>query len=76
VVQTERDQQPLNEAVDGRGGARVGDRRPVRERVDAGCIGGQIADSTTPAMPAASAVTIGTERLPEKNARYGGRVVR
>src|SRR6266478_4985311 len=35
VVQTERDQQPLDETVDGRGRARVGDRRPVRERVDA-----------------------------------------
>ena len=47
------------------------------ENVSMPCwMGGQIADSTTPASPAASAVTIGTERLPEKNARYAGRVVR
>ena len=40
------------------------------------CMGGQTADRTTPATPAASAVTIGTERLPEKNARYVGSAVR
>ena len=39
-------------------------------------IGGQTKASTTPRAMAANAVTIGTNRLPAKKARYGGSLIR
>jgi len=51
VVQTERDQQPLDEAVDGRAVRGLETAAQCENVSMPCCIGGQIADSTTPAMP-------------------------